>query len=279
MEACLQRWFLKDGLIVSSCDFDPKLMHADGMIYEVLRVMDGKLLFAEEHMDRLQHSLALARIETAGKITELTHQLKELIRINHVNDGNIKIVVMPGQYSSEIKTAAWFIPHYYPTEAMYRNGIRVSTLQLKRENPNIKIQRSSYRRKVDRAREMEDVFEILLVKDGMITEGSKTNVFFIRKEDCYTAPDSLVLKGITRDKVTRICKSRGIHLHFEAVRVQYLHWYEAAFLTGTSTKVLGISSIDGLANFQANHKVLNEIIDAYDDMIRNYLRMNNSSGG
>ncbi|MCK7522124.1 MAG: aminotransferase class IV [Ignavibacteriales bacterium] len=48
--------------------------------------------------------------------------------------------------------------------------------------------------------------EAILVRDGLITEGTHTNFFAIKNETVYTAPKSrLILEGITRKVVLEFC--------------------------------------------------------------------------
>ncbi len=71
-----------------------------------------------------------------------------------------------------------------------------------RNNPNIKQYNHVYQQQVREFILKTNIYEALLRDDmNCITEGSKSNVFFIRKECVMTAPGEKVLKGITREKV------------------------------------------------------------------------------
>ena len=49
------------------------------------------------------------------------------------------------------------------------------------------------------------LYEVLLVnRDGVITEGSRSNVFFIKSGEVYTPPTDAVLPGVTRTMIIRI---------------------------------------------------------------------------
>ena len=120
---------------------------------------------------------------------------------------------------------------------------------------------------MDKKKQEEGVFESILVnKQGFITEGSKSNIFFIKDDELYTAPDSLVLSGITRQKIIAICKSFSINIIFEAVNFQNIKSFDAAFLCGTSPEVLPIRAI-GFVGFQTKHSVLLKIQNAYKNMV------------
>jgi branched-chain amino acid aminotransferase len=60
----------------------------------------------------------------------------------------------------------------------------------------------------------------------------------------YTAPDNMVLSGITRKHVLEICSDNHIPVKMLPVKASRLSDYEAVFMTGTSPMVLAFSSID-----------------------------------
>ena len=91
-------------------------------------------------------------------------------------------------------------------------------------------------------------YETLFVRDGIITEASHCNVFFVKEGVVFTHPaNAFILDGITRQVVLELCGNLGIAVRLEGVRASDLPGVEEAFLTGTSTQVMAISEIDGVA--------------------------------
>jgi len=116
------------------------------------------------------------------------------------------------------------------------------------------------------------LYEVLLVdRDGKITEGSRTNVVFVKGDEFYTAPASMVLEGITRKKVLDCLIYLGFSFVEEAVSVDKISDFDAVFLTGTSPKILPVMSI-GDRVFDVNNKAIIRLIDSYNLMIQNYIR-------
>lgn len=137
-------------------------------------------------------------------------------------------------------------------------GVNCNFLHEERENPELKIFQAELRKKVDKKKQEAGVFESILVNEqGFITEGSKSNIFFIKDDELYTAPDYLVLSGITRQKIIEICKSFSIKVNFEAVHFQNMNTYDAAFICGTSPGVLPIKAVED-TSFQTDHPVLSK---------------------
>ena len=118
----------------------------------------------------------------------------------------------------------------------------------------------------DRAIRTGDLYEVLLVNnDGKITEGSRSNVFFIKDGEVYTSPSDTVLLGVTRTMIIRIIEKAGIPLHYHLVGKDELRSFDAAFLSGTSPKVLPIASIGGIS-YDVNDPVLRYVMKEYNHM-------------
>jgi branched-chain amino acid aminotransferase len=144
--------------------------------------------------------------------------------------------------------------------------------------PNAKVQNSDLRERADKLISDNNFYEILLVgSDKNITEGSRSNVFFIKGETLYSAPDDKILEGITRKKVLQICRTNDIPVVETTIPATSLNQYDAAFLTGTSPKVLPISSIDRVA-YKTNHPLLLRIIQEYNQLVENDLTERRASG-
>ena len=91
---------------------------------------------------------------------------------------------------------------------------------------------------------LEGSYEALLVNDNdLITEGSRTNIFFLRDDTLFTAPDNIVLNGITRKHILEICKENNINVKLTAVNINDIKEYDAVFMTGTSPIVLPFCNI------------------------------------
>ena len=65
----------------------------------------------------------------------------------------------------------------------------------------------------------ENAVEAILVRDGLITEGTHTNFFAVKDETVFTAPKSrLILEGITRKVVLEFCEKFKIDYREEFIR-------------------------------------------------------------
>ena len=116
---------------------------------------------------------------------------------------------------------------------------------------------------------------MLLVNDrGMITEGSKSNAFFVKNNAIYTAPGDAVLKGITRKYVFEACNNAGFDVKEQFIAADELKDISGAFLSGTSIKVLPISTIDGRTYNSSANPVVSAVRREYDKLLEKYIEDN-----
>ena len=88
--------------------------------------------------------------------------------------------------------------------------------------------------------------ECIFVRNGMITEASHSNLFFVIDGTLFTHPESnLVLSGVTRKNVLRIAQEAGIKIREEALQENRLRFTQEAFITNTSDEVTPVIDIGG----------------------------------
>jgi branched-chain amino acid aminotransferase len=237
-------------------------------IYEVVRVMDGVPLFLEDHLIRFYRSAWLCHLEIPLREETIGRLLRELTAVNGVKEGNIRFSWC---WRPSGKFRAYFVPHKYPSEEDYRQGVACGVLQAERSDPNAKVVQAGLREEADRMIREEGWYEVLLVnRKGLLTEGSRSNLFFIREGIVRTAPDEEVLPGITRQKVLELIRKENFPLETRSLAFEELPHAEAAFLTGTSPRVLLVRNAGNLS-FTPGHPMVTRLAEGYDALIADYL--------
>jgi branched-chain amino acid aminotransferase len=202
---------------------------------------------------------------------EFRHNMLELVRLNHIKNGNVKFVL--AEFKKVNHWSFSFIPHSYPNLIDYHQGVNTELLFAERENPNAKIVQNTISKEANQLIADQKLYEVLLVdRDGLITEGSRSNVFFVKDDVFYTAPSSLVLVGVTRLKVIECLQELNYQLVEEAVPANEISQCDAVFLTGTSPKILPVRSI-GKQVFNTQLPMVKELMDQYNRMIDNYVKI------
>lgn len=270
MGQCLLNYFILDDELKNSCDFSPGLLSDGKGIYEVFRVIDGTPLFLKEHINRYYQSLKLAGYTPNHSRSQLINRLKTLIESNQLKQGNIQF-----EYSGlegKERFLAWITPAIYPTINKYKDGVDLLSLTATRELPHLKSLNLPAREKANKVIAKESVFEVLLVgDDGIITEGSRSNIFFVKNNQLHTTQLSLILDGITRSEIISVARKEGIVVNEDLIGFDSINSFEAAFLTSTSMKVLPIQKIDEI-QFSPKNQLVNRLKMLYDSRINMNLK-------
>jgi branched-chain amino acid aminotransferase len=240
---CFGRYYFLDGNILPT-DLEEDIPTGEVSFYEVIRTRKGIPLFFDDHMKRLKDGISTRydlKDDISGIITE---GLDALVRQETFTEINVKITVsFTGQ---EYSVNICYIPSFYPDDETVRNGVNLIFYRAERFEPGVKMLNNRLRLSVNEALLKKKAYEALLVnQEGFITEGSRSNVFFVNaKGILHTAPDRMVLSGITRKYIIDICRREGYEIVFEAARAGELQEFQSAFITGTSPMVLPVKSIE-----------------------------------
>ena len=241
--------------------------------YEVIRIINRVPLFYKDHFSRLKSSMNKSNYEFNMTEKELKDQIQKVSDLNKLTDCNIKVIIL--QYEDEQIVLVFVNKFYYPTEKEYNDGVACCTVNLKRNNPNIKMIHMDYKEEIKRAAEEKNVFEVLLVNEnGKITEGGKSNAFFVKEDKIYTAPEEYILKGITRQYVLEACRNKGYEVIETLVGTESLTGFDAVFITGTSLNVLPVKTIDNYEVNSARNITTQKVMKGYKDLVRKYLNDN-----
>lgn len=241
-------------------------------IYEVIRVIDGIPLFFEEHIERMRRSSEIVDYSIYRSDEEFFFDMKKLIEINNVKNLNIKLLCVDIEGKGQI-FLAYFIESYYPSEEVYKEGIHTILYDFERVNPNAKVLNISFKEDVKNKLKEEKAFEALLVnKEGYITEGSRSNMFFVRGDKVYTAPSGEVLLGVTRKHIVEVCEKLNIKVVEENIHVEDLDKIDAIFMSGTSVNVLPIATVDEKRYDSVNNKIVKAIGNGYLEEMKKYLK-------
>ncbi|MBS4534590.1 aminotransferase class IV family protein [Clostridium sp. D2Q-14] len=239
-------------------------------VYEVIRVIDGVVLFLDEHIERLKKSCNLIGKEIGIEERTIIDNIDKLIMENKMYNMNIKIIL--NYHDGGFESVFYFIDSFYPDKGYYEEGVKAITINAIRDNPQSKKINDNFKRNVKIKIKKEDAFEALLVNDeGHITEGSRSNIFFIKGDIVFTAPNEDVLMGITREKILEVCDDINVEVQERLLRKEELVSLEGVFMSGTSVGVLPIGIIDGKSYDSSNNEVVMKIKDGYDSKVEIYI--------
>ncbi len=243
MNECYGKKFILNGKLQSSDSFDNSLVYDGDSVYEVIRMAKGYPVFFYDHMERLVSSARLQRKKMLADSIALKKDIINLTKWDKKKEMNLKIVFNYNKGSENY--LVYFIGPIYPSAEQYKKGVKGILFYGERKDPASKVINHKLRSSIFHKLILDGGYEALLVNDrGQITEGSRSNIFFIKGNTLVTAPDSMILSGITRKHILEICLENNIRVSMECVRAERITEYDAVFMTGTSPLVLPFNCID-----------------------------------
>ncbi len=236
---------------------DRGFVFGDG-VYEVLRVVNGRLFATRFHNDRLERSLDGVRITLKGgdspaRFVEIG---KQLLRENDLTRGEATLYIQvtrgattrahqfpppdiaPTVYISVARFSPYTEFAQTGASAISHPDLRWGRCDLKTLNllPNVLAAQTAKER---------GAFEAMLIRDGVVTEGTRTNFFGVVKGSLRTHPrDSHILPGITRLVLRDLARDLSIELDETPISVAEIPKLTELFLTGTTTDVMPVVRLD-----------------------------------
>ena len=235
---------------------DRGFIFGDG-IYEVTRVINGRLFEPDRHMRRLFYGLRGIGIESRLTAEQIIDIHNRLIRENELTSGE-------GYVYLQITRGAAPRTHYFPpagtAPTVFLSTSTFTPKRTQREQgatavtyPDIRWSRCDLKtvnllgavlakQQAVAAGSLEAVF----IRDGVITEGSHTNVFGVIEGEVRTYPRSnYILPGITRDVVLELAVEEGINVRETPILQTEIGRLDELFVTGTTSDVTPIVQLDG----------------------------------
>jgi len=229
---------------------DRGFQFGDG-VYEVIRAYRGKPFRLAKHLARLEQSvkgIEMALPEPLAKIEEVCRTV-----IREIEEAQIYLQVTRGA----APRVHAFPQDVRPTFVAYARAVtrppddRVYTLKSVTDDrwgrchlkticllPNI-----LGRQKAGEAGCDEGLF---VRENGIVTEGTASNAFFVRGGAMFTHPsDNRILNGVTREAILEIARLQGVRVRYQAVTLAEAMASEEVFITGTVTEVGPVVAIDG----------------------------------
>ncbi|HEX5385838.1 MAG TPA: aminotransferase class IV [Gemmatimonadales bacterium] len=223
-------------------------------VYEVIRVARGRFVEAERHLTRLANSLR--EVMLAPPDLDLLAVATELLGRNGLAGGDAVVYAQvsrgaaPRQHSFPAAgvppTVLVAVSPFSPRADLAERGARAIT------HPDLRWSRCDIKSvnllpnvlAGQRASE-QGAFEAILVRDGQVTEATRSNMFAVAGGVLFTHPTGpRILPGVTRAVVLELARAAGVPVREEAIAAEALADADEVFLTGTTADVLPVVEID-----------------------------------
>jgi D-alanine transaminase len=189
-------------------------------VYEVIKVMNGRLVWLDDHLQRLRRSLAAVRLGEALQGHAFEDVLPELVNLSGVRDGAMYVQVTRGVAPREFvfphpphpTILAYARSKPFPDAAEIMAGAVLHPLEDQRW-ARCDIKSTNLLAAVlakEEAREAGAQEALFIGPGDVVREGGSSNVFALLRGVLRTHPlDNRILGGVTRKHVLEIARLVG----------------------------------------------------------------------
>ena len=268
--------------------FDSGFLLGDG-IWEGVRLHKSKLVFIEDHLDRLYASAKGISLDITYSKQNIIDEINKVLDKNKMNNNiHIRLIISRGDKITPYQNPnanvgpinLVIIPEHKKTDPnTYIKGISIGRVPNIRPNETILSPHYNTLSKLNcilasiEANKLGYDEGIMNDLNGNISTCNSTNLFFIKNEKVLTSTGKYCLNGITRGKAISVCNSNQIEYSETNFTFEYIKDCNEAFVTGTFAGIIPVSKLEGRKLESTNSdSLVNKIRILYNKKIQDYIR-------
>lgn len=233
---------------------DRGFLFGDG-VYEVIPAYAGKLFRFEQHLQRLENSLAATQIKNPLNASVWLQVLEHLVSVNEGDHFSIYLQVTRGRqnqrdhiYPEDLEATVFIMLTAIPDKPVghYASGIKAVTLDdIRWKACHIKATTLLANVMLKQQADQVGAAEAILIRDGLAYEGSASNLFIVTNGVIKTAPKSqFLLGGITRDLVLELAEKNAMDCVEVDITESELEHADEIWLTSSTKEVMPVITLN-----------------------------------
>ncbi len=267
--------------------FDSGFLLGDG-VWEGIRLHRSKLVFIEDHLDRLYASAEGISLDIPYSKQEIIYEINKVLHKNNMdNNIHIRLVVSRGDKITPYQNPnanigpinLVIIPEYKEADPnTYIKGINIGRVPNVRPDDSILSPQYNTLSKLNcilasiEANKLGYDEGIMNDIHGNISTCNSTNLFFIKNGKVLTSTGEYCLNGITRGKAISVCNNNKIDCSETNFTFEDIKKCNEAFVTGTFAGIIPVSQLEGRKLESTNSdSLVNKIRRLYNQEIQDYI--------
>ena len=268
--------------------FDSGYLVGDG-IWEGIRLTGGKLVFIEEHLNRLWQAAKATHINMAYSKDELIEIIYKTLEKNNMTDGvHIRVMVTRGIKKTPSQDPRLTITgpnlviipeHKMADESSKKSGLKLFTSTIRRGSPDYLDPKLNCHSKLHEVQALVQAIEagadeaLMLDINGFVSTCNSTNFFMVKDGMVITSTDQYCMNGITRQKIIDLCVENNMPVVERNFSLYDVYDADECFVTGTFAGISPVISIDGRTiENKSNNEISASLSILYKKLISDYVR-------
>ncbi|MCX2682811.1 aminotransferase class IV [Campylobacter sp. MIT 21-1685] len=233
--------------------FDRGFLFGDG-VYEVLPIVEGKIIDREEFWERFKRSLKAISLEIPYKEDEFEELINHLLVKNSLQEGGVYIQITRGIASREFAFLKGLKPSIFIfvfecdilNNKAEKNGlsiISVPDLRWKRRDiKTISLIAQCYAKQKALEAGADEAF---MIENGKVTEGTSSSAFIIKDKTLITkALSNEILGGIRRKNILIFAKELNLKICQRAFSMNEVYEADEVFISAATFLLLPVVKAD-----------------------------------
>ena len=236
--------------------FDHGFLYGLGF-FETLRTYNGKVLFWEAHMERLQAALTQFHIHLPYTKQDLLAVIKQLNLAAGGQDGYFRLNVSAGEHGIGLQPSEYTQPNVIVFRKELPDIPRgkektAQWLEVRRNTPEgaLRVKSHHYGNNVLGRFEMSSLAMqegFFLTEEGYVAEGVTSNIFWVKDDILYTPSlEAGILPGITRAWILEHAQSVGIEIREGLFTKNDVEQGSECFITNSVQELVPICKLEDI---------------------------------
>jgi branched-chain amino acid aminotransferase len=240
--------------------FDSGYLVGDG-IWEAFRVHKGKMLFVDQHLDRMWQSAKVIGLQLPFSKDDLLQMVQKTLDANNMTDHiHARVMITRGFKKTPSQDPRLTISgpnvviiaeHKIASDETKNQGISLFTSTIRRGSPDYLDPRLNCHSKLHEVQALIQALEagadeaLMLDIHGFVATCNATNFFMIKDGEVWTSTGQYCMNGITRGNVIKVCKENNIICKEKNFSLFDVYGADECFVTGTFGGLTPVIKIDG----------------------------------
>ncbi len=234
--------------------FDNALLYAEGL-FETFLAIDDRVIFLDEHLDRLFKGADVIDLELPVSRATLTEWMINTVKAHPDRITKLRLTITSGEAARWVgvpgkpQVILSASPHVMPTEPF---RLLVSDYRIDQTSVFRRIKTISYAihaAALKRAKQLQFDDALMLNGNDEIAEITSANIFWVKDDNVFTPPISAgCLEGVTRKITLDVAKGLDINITERDENLAGLLDADEIFISSSLKLIVGVSCIADGAN-------------------------------